>query len=117
MTIFARRMSSAVAGPVAPFGAFCSIVTAGPRAGTGAGSWRPMIRRGSPAPPRRAPLPSRPVDPEVARLASLLDELAALLRAHSETRWAEWVAKDAALVRRGDAYGLTHFLSAFGGMG
>ena len=53
----------------------------------------------------------------MGRLVGLLDELAALLLAHSEARWAEWVAKDAALVRRGDAYGLTHFLSAFGGMG
>jgi hypothetical protein len=27
------------------------------------------------------------------------------------------IAEDAARVRRGDGYGLTHFLSAFGGMG
>lgn len=57
------------------------------------------------------------MDPDVIRLADTLDELASFLMAHSEPTWGEWIAKDANLVRRGDGYGVTHFLSAFGGMG
>jgi hypothetical protein len=57
------------------------------------------------------------VDPDVARLVSLMSELASLLAAHSHSDWSQWVAKDAALIRAGDGYGLNHFLSAFGGMG
>jgi hypothetical protein len=57
------------------------------------------------------------VDPEVARLAGLLDELATLLAAHAQERWAEWLARDATLLRAGDGYGVLHFRSAFGGMG
>jgi hypothetical protein len=57
------------------------------------------------------------VDPDVERLAGTLEELAALLGAHAEARWASWVAHDAVLIRLGDGHGVTHFLSAFGGMG
>jgi hypothetical protein len=60
---------------------------------------------------------SAPEDPEVVRLVDALDDLARFLSAHREPRWAEWVMKDAEWVRRGDGYGVTHFLSAFGGMG
>lgn len=58
-----------------------------------------------------------PMDADVERLAEALDELAAFLADHSESSWAEWTSKDAAWTRRGDGYGVTHFLSAFGGMG
>lgn len=53
----------------------------------------------------------------MASLAPLLDEIAALLRAHGETHWSAWLAGDAARIREGDPEGLLHFLSAFGGMG
>lgn len=58
-----------------------------------------------------------PVDADVLQLADSLDALAAFLKDHSEPYWAEWVATDAAQVRRGDGHGATHFLSALGGMG
>lgn len=57
------------------------------------------------------------MDPDVLRLADAMDELASFLVVHNEPFWAEWVSKDAQFVRRGDGYGVTHFLSAFGGMG
>lgn len=57
------------------------------------------------------------MEPDVRRLADALDELAAFLADHGEGFWANWVAQDARRVRRGDGYGVTHFLSAFGGMG
>jgi hypothetical protein len=57
------------------------------------------------------------LDPDVARLAAAMDELAEFLRGQRQARWAGWVATDAATIRRGDARGLIHFLSAFGGMG
>lgn len=53
----------------------------------------------------------------MASLAPLLDEIAALLRAHGETHWSSWLAEDAERIRKGDPEGLRHFLSAFGGMG
>lgn len=57
------------------------------------------------------------MDPDVLRLADALDELAQFLAAHSAPFWADWISKDAARVRQGDGYGVTNFLSAFGGMG
>ena len=39
------------------------------------------------------------------------------LRAQGEERWADWVARDAAWMRRGDFYGVEPLLRAFGGMG
>jgi hypothetical protein len=57
------------------------------------------------------------MDPEVERLTNLLDELAGLLAAHTWAHWAEWVERDAASLRAGDRQGLSHFLSAFGGIG
>lgn len=57
------------------------------------------------------------VDVRVDRLCELLDRAAEGLRAQNEERWARWLAGDARLIREGDARGLEHFLSAFGGMG
>jgi hypothetical protein len=57
------------------------------------------------------------MDADVVRLADALDDLATFLIAHSEPSWGDWIARDAVLVRRGDGRGVTHFLSAFGGMG
>jgi hypothetical protein len=57
------------------------------------------------------------MDADVAALAGAMDDLATFLAEHSEPHWADWVARDAARVRKGDGYGVTHFLMAFGGMG
>lgn len=57
------------------------------------------------------------MDEDVTRLADALDVLAAFLAENSQDFWAEWVSKDADWVRRGDGYGVIHFLSAIGGMG
>jgi hypothetical protein len=55
--------------------------------------------------------------PAIHKLATLLDETAALLRTYREDHWAEWLKKDAGWVRNLDLYGIEHFLSACGGMG
>jgi len=57
------------------------------------------------------------VDPAIARLCAILDELVAVLAEHGEARWAAWLTRDTARIRGGDGYGVTHLLSAFGGMG
>jgi hypothetical protein len=54
---------------------------------------------------------------EEEHLVVTIDEMARLLRDAGHRSWADWLAKDVAWLRRGDAHGLTHFLSAFGGMG
>jgi hypothetical protein len=46
-----------------------------------------------------------------------LDETVALLRSYGEKHWAEWLAGDRASIANGNAGGVTHLLSAFGGMG
>jgi hypothetical protein len=57
------------------------------------------------------------MDSDVERLVEAMDSLAAFLREQHQVRWADWVAGDAARIRRGDGQGVAHFLSAFGGMG
>jgi hypothetical protein len=53
----------------------------------------------------------------VARLARLIDEAADLLSRFDEDRWASWLRDDLALIRNGDARGVSHLLRAYGGMG
>jgi hypothetical protein len=55
--------------------------------------------------------------PELEYLSHLLDEASELLSAHGATQWADWLSKDARLIRASDFYGIEHLLSAFGGMG
>jgi len=50
-------------------------------------------------------------------LIEILERSASLLRNHDEDNWASWLESDRALLERGDFRGVTHFLSAFGGMG
>lgn len=56
-------------------------------------------------------------------LADAMDAVVAFLRARVREPgdrmafWANWVYTDSDRVRRGDHYGIEHFLSAFGGMG
>lgn len=54
---------------------------------------------------------------EIDRLATLLEEAEVLLRKHGISHWADWLGKDARLIRGLDFYGVEHLLSAFGGMG
>lgn len=53
----------------------------------------------------------------VARLDATLEEIVALLHAHGEEHWSAWLAGDLERIRKGDAYGIEHLLSAYGGMG
>lgn len=53
----------------------------------------------------------------VDHFANLMDEIAQLLSDHGEEQWAEWIAADARAVRARDAWGLDHFLAAFGSAG
>ncbi len=55
--------------------------------------------------------------PELEYLSQLLDKASELLSANGETRWADWLSKDAQLIRGSDFFGVEHLLSAFGGMG
>jgi hypothetical protein len=55
--------------------------------------------------------------PDVNELAELLDRAKALLSKCGEEHWAQWLAKDSALIKKLDLYGIEHLLSAFGGMG
>jgi hypothetical protein len=55
--------------------------------------------------------------PEIDKLATRLDEAAALLRTYREDHWAQRLGKDAGCIRNLDLYGIEHFLSACGGMG
>ena len=55
--------------------------------------------------------------PDIEALAQKLREAEKLLRAHHESRWADWLASDADRIHSLDFYGIEHLLSAFGGMG
>lgn len=55
--------------------------------------------------------------PDIEALVQKLREAEKLLRAHRESRWADWLASDADRIHRLDFYGIEHLLSAFGGMG
>jgi hypothetical protein len=57
--------------------------------------------------------PGQPQD----ELVEALDQLVALLRRYEIKHWADWFARDRQLIASGDAYGATHILSAYGGMG
>ncbi len=51
------------------------------------------------------------------RLLAELEALVALLRSSGEDFWADWIATDRAAIAAADRNALSHFLSAFGGMG
>lgn len=57
------------------------------------------------------------VQQDIATLIAALDEIVELLRKHEVTGWADWLAKDAQLLRDTDFSGVEHLMSAFGGMG
>ena len=57
------------------------------------------------------------IHPDIDTLATLLEEAEVLLRNHGISHWADWLGKDARLIRCLDFYGIEHLLSAFGGMG
>lgn len=56
------------------------------------------------------------VDRDVERLIIVLEQLRGMLR-ETEPRWANWIAEDVHRIQRGNGSGVTHFLSALGGMG
>ena len=60
---------------------------------------------------------SNHLHPEVEELAGCIESAAILLRSYNELHWGSWLAKDVALIRANDFWGVEHFLSAFGGMG
>jgi hypothetical protein len=56
--------------------------------------------------------------PKTQSLIELLERLASLLRYHDEDDWASWLESDRDLLQRGEIEGgISHMLSAFGGMG
>jgi len=55
--------------------------------------------------------------PDIESITAMLEEATILLRKHDIPHWADWLEKDARLIRGLDFYGIEHLLSAFGGMG
>ena len=55
--------------------------------------------------------------PKTQSLIETLDEMVSLLRRHGEAHWATWLESDRSRIRAGDFSGVTHLLSAYGGMG
>lgn len=55
--------------------------------------------------------------PKTTALISALAELSSLLRQHDEEHWASWIESDLRRIGAGDFLGITHLLSAYGGMG
>lgn len=56
-------------------------------------------------------------DHRISELVRLIQEASELLRRHDVTFWADWLADDAARIRRQDFSGIEHLLSAYGAMG
>jgi hypothetical protein len=54
---------------------------------------------------------------ETNELLRVLDDLSHLLSEWDETRWAEWLERDRALIADGHPDALRHLLGAFGGVG
>ena len=57
------------------------------------------------------------IGPKTSRLVALLDELGVVLRELDQSHWADWVAESARRLRQSDFSGISHLLSAYGGMG
>lgn len=55
--------------------------------------------------------------PRTKLLVETLGETIALLREHGEEHWSAWLSKSMHCLENADFYGITHLLSAFGGMG
>lgn len=55
--------------------------------------------------------------PDIETFVQKLRGTEKLLRAHYESRWANWLASDADRIHRLDFYDVEHLLSTFGGMG
>ena len=55
--------------------------------------------------------------PNIKILAQYLDQAEALLLRYGQVQWADWLRKDARLIRALDFYGIEHLLAAYGGMG
>jgi hypothetical protein len=53
----------------------------------------------------------------VQNLELQLEALTALLKRYGVNHWAKWLAGDLVRIKSGDAGGIDHLLSAYGGMG
>ncbi|HUJ16825.1 MAG TPA: hypothetical protein VL197_02435 [Nitrospirota bacterium] len=51
------------------------------------------------------------------KLEAKLETLTALLKKHGVKHWSTWLGGDLNLIKSGDARGIEHLLSAYGGMG
>jgi hypothetical protein len=51
------------------------------------------------------------------QLISILEQIEHLLVTHGEQHWSAWITRDITVIKKGDAHGIVHFLSAYGGMG
>lgn len=51
------------------------------------------------------------------QLIALLEDLTAVLRKLDQDHWADWMSESVRSLQRGDFWGITHLLGAYGGMG
>jgi len=51
------------------------------------------------------------------QLIFILEQIAHLLVTHGEQHWSAWITRDVTAIKKYDANGIVHFLSAYGGMG
>lgn len=57
------------------------------------------------------------MESDTSKLINLLVELEELFRSNGVNHWADWLKKDIDLISSGDFEGVSHLLSAYGGMG
>ena len=51
------------------------------------------------------------------QLISILEQIEHLLVTHGEQHWSAWITRDITVIKKYDAHGIVHLLSAYGGMG
>jgi hypothetical protein len=51
------------------------------------------------------------------QLVAILEQIEHLLVIHGEQHWSAWITRDITAIKKYDAHGIVHLLSAYGGMG
>lgn len=57
------------------------------------------------------------MDKDTSTLIHKIRELESLFRSYGIDHWADWLTEDLELISAGDLEGISHLLSAYGGMG
>ena len=54
---------------------------------------------------------------KIELLIAILEQIEHLLVIHREQHWSAWITRDITAIKKYDAHGIVHLLSAYGGMG